>query len=92
MKKDWPYRFKTEKEFIKEYGSDWRYSVDFNWEGLMDYLCGTVLEVDYPDNINKVDIPSHILECHYWSISREMLTKNVPLVPNYKPRKIIREL
>ena len=34
------YRIKTEEEFIKEFGKDWRAEIYWNTDGDMDYLCG----------------------------------------------------
>ena len=92
--KQWKYRFKTEEEFVKEHGLAWRYVVGFNPYGDMDYLCGTVLEYDFLDDeymirISRLKSPR---TRRRWQIYREMLTKNEPLVPNYKPRKIRREI
>ena len=39
-------RFKTEKEFEKEHGKDWRRKIGWNSDGLMDYLCGTEVPSD----------------------------------------------
>ena len=83
--KHYPYRFKTEKEFTKEYGYNWRASVGFNDEGEMDYLIGT----DFP--FEELPTDSWI-ELDYWSIGIEMLTDNEPIVPNYKSRKIDRTI
>ncbi len=33
-------RFKTEKEFIKEFGEDWREDVEYRWIYEMDHLFG----------------------------------------------------
>ena len=40
------WRFKTEKEFIDEYGNEWRLAAGFNGRGCMDYLLGTTIELD----------------------------------------------
>ena len=79
-KEQWPYRFKTKKEFEKEYGENWRNIVNFNSAGDMDYLCGTVLEKDF----------NHSMLYDHWYINIDMLTKNEPEVPNYKPKKFNR--
>ena len=89
--KQWKYRFKTEEEFVKEHGLAWRYTVGFAVDGRMDYLCGTVLEYDFLDDELLIRIPQ-LYSQGWWQIYNRMLTKNEPLVPNYKPRKIIREL
>jgi len=78
----WPYRFKTEKEFKEEYGTNWRNRVIFNSSGEMDYLLGTVLEQDFPDDLDYMDLKND-----GWVISKKMLTDNVKPRPNYSPKK-----
>ena len=57
-------RIKTEQEFIKEYGKDWRNCVGWNWEGRMDYLCGKELSENEVERILK-----HKSLCKdYWTI------------------------
>jgi len=98
MKKEYPYRFKTEKEFIKEYGSEWRKSkrystrTGFYWNTEMDIFLGTV----YPftdEEIKKfmrpIDNFFSFPKCDEWSISDDMLTPNAP---TYKPKKFVREI
>jgi hypothetical protein len=58
------YRFKTEAEFIEEFGYDWKNEVSFNDECEMDYLIGTDIVIpedclDYDgDIIKKFTIPN----------------------------------
>lgn len=71
--KRYPYRFKTEEEFVKEFGSNWRKKVNNGWviSGRMDNLFGE----DYPYDVKKGDI----LKSHnIWYISWDMLTPNNP--------------
>jgi hypothetical protein len=102
----YPYRFKTEEEMIKEYGEDWRdadnTSLDPNWTDTsmsddgMDNLLGT----EYPYNENELDKGSYRprrerfidKNGNDWAIGWWMLTKNKLLKPNYKPKKFKREL
>lgn len=100
--KHYPYRFKTRKEFEDEYnGSEWYWRIAeggevngmWGWASPgMDYLFGTVLTVDFPDTRNDITITNNCTSCGVWYISRRMLVKNTPTIPNYKPRKIIREI
>lgn len=97
MKIKYPYRFKTEDEFIKEYGEQWRDNIDYGWDSGMDYLFGkeyeyTKQQIEEQTNI-YYDLPEAIFDGHSdyrWTISWDMLTKNKPKVPNYHSRKIIR--
>lgn len=82
----YPYRFKTEDEFIKEYGSrNWRSYVIFNPHGEMDYLCGKTFE-----SFDITDENIHVLYDD-WYISINMLIKNDYAKPLYKPRSLIYE-
>jgi len=93
MLKHWPYRFKTEEEFIKEFGLRWRSNIDDDDENQwcwtedddMDYLFGTVLEQDFPEDERDIKIPSPY--DYGLFVTRNMLTKNKPNVPDYTPRK-----
>jgi hypothetical protein len=90
------YRFKTESEFIQEFGHDWRRVVSFNYDGEMDYLIGT--DVNVP--INCIDTNGNIIKtfqlyCPHsfygnWAISSEMV-KLINLTPEYKPKQLIYE-
>ncbi len=96
MKEWYPYRFKTLKEFEKKFGKNWRSkSALCGFANAMDYLLGQ----PYPFNIDIADytkgdyLPdlncsTDIFNRGYWKIKKFMLTKNEPVVPNYKPRKI----
>jgi len=88
MKEDYPYRFKTESEFLTEFGENWRSNVDRLWNssGRMDHLFGQ----PYPFFIKSDD--GWLNEFDNWSISWDMLTENKPLVPTYEKRIITREL
>lgn len=86
MKERYPYRFKTKQELEKEFGINWRLHAQFNSEGQMDYLCGT----EYP--YFSSEYSSHLPSIYIWGIRWKMLTKNIPITPNYNPRKINREI
>ncbi len=94
MNLEYPYRFKTEQEFIEEYGEDWRLGNirglgAFYWNPSMNYLLGK----DYPFviNLNVLDEDDIIPNCDEWCISPDMLTKKV-IVPNYRPKVFIKEI
>jgi len=98
MIKQYPYKFKTKTEFIKEFGNNWR-AGKLEYEACfaisMDYLLGTVLEYDFPNDKLSIMIPTRYQLLSYdqtWAINKWMLTSNKSTVPNYKPRKIIREI
>jgi hypothetical protein len=95
MIKHYPYRFKTKEEFVKEFGLDWRRKASLNSYGHMDYL----LETPYPFIVNNGDKLLNITNTgynnyqDYWSIGWQMLTPNIKIKPNYKPKgKIERTL
>jgi hypothetical protein len=66
------YRFKTLKEFISEFGEDWRGEVSYHFITEMDYLLGTeVTEEQYNYSINN------LLRIGHFSISSQMLKKEI---------------
>ncbi len=100
----YPYRFKTEEEFIEEFGEDWKDAlIDSggpNWTtaGEMDHLFGKDFpfkenELNLTDSTYPIDGRWNDPESIYnWLISWDMLTKNKPIQPSYKPKKIDRTL
>ena len=86
----YPYRLKTEKEFLDEYGNDWRYAVQFNFDGEMDYMCGKVLP--FTEDIIKSTVfnGDGFLRFDGWTIKHRMITKNKKREPDYSPRRIIK--
>lgn len=97
----YPYRFKTEQEFINEFGENWRAVImrsGPDWADSMDHLFGQDFPYEdsqlnprdsrYPVN-GRMNDP--YTGCD-WKISWEMLIPNKPKIPNYKPRKIDRTL
>ncbi len=99
MKKIYPYRFKTQAEFIEEYGSEnWRdCGKDFAFITLMDHLLGTSLKLT-SDELKEKWIVSNNTSYKYlkifdnnevWYISETYL---VLQTPNYKPKKFTREI
>jgi len=88
----YPYRFKTEREFIEEYGENWHTGNRFAWadQNEMDYLFGTVLEYEFHENEEYIRIPRQN-GIGDWVIRRNMLTENKPKSPTYEPKKLVYE-
>jgi len=71
------YRFKTEKEFIIEFGSDWKTVILPNWNPNehMDFLFGTeVTEEIFKRTEEIFERQKRFLRYKNWIISRDMLT------------------
>jgi hypothetical protein len=89
MINNYPYRFKTEQEFINEYGGKFRYNyyldiqIQSCWSENMDYLFGKL----YPFVISEFDLKNKLLYMDDYLIKSFMLTKNV-IKPTYKPKKL----
>ena len=88
------YRFKTEEEFLEEYGKDWRYEVYATWISPdMDKWLGKEVPFEVVENeILQKSVDSSL--GGRWLTSKDMMTDK-PLrktVPNYEPRKIERTL
>ena len=64
------YCFKTEEEFIKEFGKNWRYDIRDAWSDDMDEFLGKPMGV-----LNKLDSEESIF-IDGWLINRDMITKN----------------
>ena len=94
----WPYRFKTEKELLDDYGSGWRRIVfnelSFTFTDEMNYLLGQDVKMELPKNWRVVYYPSvrEVFGRIIWSIAPEFITKNKPKAPSYEPRKMDRTL
>ena len=85
MLKHYPYRFKTEEEFLEEYGERW-HPDDIDWSyPEMNYLFGTPFPHD-----NFIE-SGYTLGLNNWYVSKNMLTKNVRTKPSYKPKTFIYE-
>jgi hypothetical protein len=65
MKKHW--RFKTKKEFEKEHGPRWREAICWNYDGEMDYLCGTRVPPDVEKELRETGRANY----QDWSIRRD---------------------
>lgn len=69
------YRFKTKKEFVREYGEDWRKRIRYGWNPRMNFLFGLPVEDAFA---NKVLNSTSVVAAHYidgWAISKDMLTE-----------------
>ena len=89
MNKRNPLRFKTEAEFIQEYGLDWRNNVPYNQGKQMDYLLGQDI---VESRIDKIIDDKYYLDDYAfsykdinnvwpWSISKQMITrKRLPVI------------
>lgn len=77
------YRFKTEKEFIEQYGKNWRTAVTCGWSTDMDKMLGKPMkQLDDFDNKELVYINN-------WFISRDMITNYKQTVElTFKDRKV----
>ena len=83
MTEHYPYRFKTETEFIKEFGEDWGlgfHKIQAGWNIRMNKYIGT----PYPYYVDKNKLLPRL---DNWGISWDMLTENKPTEPDYTPRR-----
>ena len=89
MSKRNPLRFKTEAEFIQEYGLDWRNNVPYIWGKQMDYLLGQDIvksridkSMDYKYSLDDYAFSyKDINNGRPWSISKQMITrKRLPVI------------
>ena len=110
MKEKWyPYRFKTEQEFIEEFGHNWvdviydRCNGDGFWIHEMNELFGKPFkempnavrfEIEFNTDFGFISLLDYSYMSNHMQIGIKgyMLTKNKPKAPNYRPRKIIRDI
>ena len=85
-KTEYKYRFRTEEEFIDEFGHDWHQDISCTWNlGGMDFLFGKDLELTDSDgdeiynNHDILTINDIINLNRLWSISSDMIIPNVKL-------------
>lgn len=95
MKRRYKYRFKTEEEFIKEFGESWRRIVQCSFTREMNYLLGTDLNEEYyylADHFFNKNRESGYFEIYdgrgNWNITIGML-KRIDLMPIYKPKNFV---
>ena len=89
------YRFKTEQEFVNEFGRDWRITVRCSFNESMDYLLGKEIDpcyyVQYIDN-GRLDLSYLVLNIYdnvrgwTWHISEQMI-KEVKTGVDYNTTK-----
>ena len=83
---DYPYRFKTRKEFKEEYGDEWATVVRCNWfdddyDG-MNYLFGKDFKIENINYIEEMFTNNRTYHLndeeygHNWSITSDMIIKN----------------
>ena len=79
----WEYRFKTEEEFLEQYGYNWENDItrhiyggiDYLWVSNMNYLFGTDFNQEIPNKHEYVTIPRKDDPMDRWFITYPMLTK-----------------
>ena len=89
---DFKYRFKSIFELTFEFGEDFRYTLNMNWGGSMDYLCGSDVQVQ---NNRLSEIEQSISVTHNffnydnrWGIDPRMIIENKSFI-NYNEKKIL---
>lgn len=65
-------RFKTEQEFLEEFGQDWRGDVRYQWVEAMDYLLGKQIDPDKLLSTGRPDLQYY----DNFSVSSDMVTSN----------------
>lgn len=91
------YRFKTEKEFIRSYGYNWRvypHNAMWIWTKDMDILFGTPYKIhimNIDDKNDDYELPDIISYGMSIGVCKYML-KKVSLKPDYHSKKIIRNI
>ena len=82
---DKPLRVKTEDEFIKDLGEEWRSKVYCGWSSQMNVYFGEELDIyDYKLDINGAlykEIDNESIKCRFfdyrgWTFSYQMLVNN----------------
>lgn len=84
------YRFKTKKEFEKQYGAGWKWIVGWNSLTEMDYLLDKEITQEEYDEIQK----TRLVEINGWLINRDMVTvdyREIIADARTKEGKIIRQ-
>jgi hypothetical protein len=67
-------RFKTEAEFVKEYGEDWRHTGDKRWNKAMDYLFGLPCNPEWIGKLESIHPEKCQQRGHIWTIREWMVT------------------
>ena len=75
------YRFKTEKEFIQDFGDSWRSKIICGWHRDMEkYFGQEIVMKEYFGQIIKS------FNYEGWGVSKDMIIK---VAPNYNPKQSI---
>jgi len=74
-------RFKTEEEFIAEFGIDWEGKVRYGWNPEMDKFFGTEFPMEYYQVILEMD-DYYSRELGGWSFSRDMFIEEEDVIKN----------
>jgi hypothetical protein len=92
------YRFKTEEEFIEEFGTNWRnivrknitdpLSVEYKWTNSMDYLFNKSLSEFKKILDFKIFFYIEINNGYFYKINYKCI-KLLKIEPNYKPKKLV---
>ena len=69
------YRIKTEREFIREFGDDWRNEVRAQFPEMMDHLLNRVLSEEENISMNKASDKGETAYILCYSISGGMVTE-----------------
>jgi len=81
------YRFKTKEEMIDEFGIGWREVLGWNNRGNMDYLLGTPIELEVPDDYDDWNFElrntNPATDWDIWSLTGGVITKNIDTKPRY---------
>lgn len=93
----YPYRFRTEEEFIERFGSDWYANIVYTWNFEMDCYLGKDLEItdkNFLHEIIEMANTGYTMKnfYHSWWLSSDMIVKNMSRIPSYKPKKIDRKI
>jgi hypothetical protein len=67
-------RFKTEAEFVKEFGEDWRHTGDKRWNKAMDYLFGLPCNPEWIGKLESIHPEKCKQRGHRWTIREWMVT------------------
>lgn len=69
------YRIKTEEEFVKEFGSNWREEIHLGWAEHMDYLFGKPIIDKTFKKVNNIDSNTiyRTNDGSQWNISKDMI-------------------
>jgi len=85
------HRFKTEQEFIEEFGEDWKCRVNWNNKTGMDYLLGTQIIIPSYVDIDgffHIKNTNEMYPYDRWFISSRKMLKEINVI-NYNEKKVL---